>query len=253
MALTGSLDAERRRAEILTLARSPAGVSVEDLVSRFSVSAMTVHRDLAGLETDGLIRRFRGGAIAVPTPRTFGDRLTQRATAKKEIARKALAFVPESGRISLDASTTISTLASAIGGREGLTVCTNALQTFSILTPLEGVHPLLTGGAPEPVTGSLVGPLANRSARELRTDLFFLSAAALDPHDGTAEVSLLESEIKRTFAERTEKAVLCLDSSKLGSREAARALPLSDISVLITELDPADTLLDPYRELVEVL
>lgn len=253
MALTGSLDSELRRAEIVSLARVPTGVSIEELAERFAVSTMTIRRDLGALEEEGQIRRVRGGAIAVPAPRQFGDRLAQRADAKRTIARKALALVPQRGVIALDASTTITTLAGAIGGRDGLTVCTNAPQTFTALTMIEGVRPLLSGGAPEPVTGSLVGPLAVQGARVFRTEVFFSSAAAVDVRDGGSEVSLEEAEVKRVFSERADRVVLCADSSKLGVRELARSLPWEDVSALVTELDPDDPRLDAYRGIVDVM
>lgn len=253
MALAGSLDSERRRSQIVDFARSPEGVSIEFLADEFQVSSMTVRRDLALLEEDGRVRRVRGGAIAVPAPRQFGDRLAQRAADKRVIAQKALAFVPDAGVVAFDASTTMTTLAGAIGGRRDLVVCTNATQTFVALSSMQGVRPLLTGGALEPVTGSLVGPFATRAARELRTSVLFASAAAVDVRDGASEVSLEEAEVKREFAARADRVVLCVDSSKLGSREVARSLTWGDCSVLVTELDPADSRLDAYRSFVEVV
>lgn len=43
--------------------------------------------------------------------------------------------------------------------------------------------------------------------------------------------------------------VLAVDSGKLGRRAAARALPPDRIALLVTELDPDDDRLAPYRDL----
>jgi len=47
--------------------------------------------------------------------------------------------------------------------------------------------------------------------------------------------------------------VLLADSTKLGNPGMARGLEWSSIALLVTELDPGDERLDPYRGLVEIL
>jgi hypothetical protein len=78
-----------------------------------------------------------------------------------------------------------------------LTVITNGPDTFLALQERPGVTALLTGGPLDPRTGSLVGPIATRSARSLLLRRLFVSAAALDPNvagrevgDGASPVSL---------------------------------------------------------------
>jgi len=228
-------------------------VRIDELAVRFDVSPMTIRRDLEWLEAQGLARRVRGGAVAIPAPSQFGDRRNQRLAEKREIARKARSLIPMTGTIALDASTTINMLAETIGGRAQLTVCTNASQTFHALSRLDGVQAILTGGTMERSTGSLVGPFANQAARALRTDVCFLSAAALDVADGGSEVSVAEAEIKQTFADRAELVVMCVDSTKLGKRAAARSVPLEMVSVLVTELNPSDPRLAAYRRFADIL
>lgn len=220
---------------------------IEAAAELFGVSSMTVRRDLLELEAEGLVRRVRGGATASPRARPFDARQAIRASAKRTIAEKALRFAPRSGTIALDASTTISTLAGMIGPREGLTVFTNAFETFQILHPVDGVDAVLSGGTAEPTTGSLVGPVARLGLRSTFFDAFFSSAAALDAEGGTSEVSLEEAEIKQTIARNATTVIVCVDSSKLARRSVARALDSGDFTVLITELDPRHEDLDAFR------
>lgn len=252
MTLSGNLDAQRRRDSLVALANEPGGVSIDAAATLFEVSSMTIRRDLLELETEGRVRRVRGGATAASRARPFDARRAQRARAKRIIADKALPLIPPSGTLALDASTTISTLASLIGPRNDLTVHTNAVETFQILQPLEGVTAVLSGGTAEPTTGSLTGPIAVRSLGSVYYGTFFASADALDPEDGSSEVSLEEAEVKRVLAANATTTVLCIDSSKLDRRSVARALTREDISVLITELDPADERLRPFRNEVEL-
>jgi len=106
----------------------------------------------------------------------------------------------------------------------------------------------LTGGQLDPQTGSLVGPLAVRAASEILLGALFVGAAALDPTFGSSEASLAEADVKVAFAASASQIVLAVDSSKLGSRAPARTFALERIDTLVTELDPGDVRLDPYRE-----
>jgi len=133
MAVSGSIDAERRRKDLVELLEDGGEISIEDARVRFDVSAMTIRRDLEILELDGLVRRVRGGAIAPLPGRSYDDRLATRTAAKRTVARKALTLVPRRGAIAFDASTTVHELADSLSERDDLTVTTNSLQTFQSL------------------------------------------------------------------------------------------------------------------------
>lgn len=253
MAVSGSIDGERRRKDLVGLLQDGGEISIEDARVRFDVSAMTIRRDLEMLEIDGLVRRVRGGAIAAPPARSYDDRLATRIAAKRALAKKALSLVPRQGAVAFDASTTVHELADALSERDGLTVTTNSVQTFQALVRVPGVEAQLTGGTPEPTTSSLVGPFANATARLLITSVFFASADGIDPSIGTSEASLAEAEVKSHLAAASERTVLCIDSSKLGRRSIGAALDLDVITTMITELAPDDVRLDPYRGRVELI
>ena len=78
-------------------------------------------------------------------------------------------------------------------------------------------------------------------------DAFVCSSAALDPDLGSSEASLEEAEVKRALARASRRIVLAVDHSKLGTRAQARMFALDEIDVLVTDLDPVDERLDPYR------
>jgi DeoR family fructose operon transcriptional repressor len=132
-------------------------------------------------------------------------------------------------------------------------VLTNGPECFSALQGSAGVTPLLTGGQLDRRTGSLVGPLALRSARDVLLRRLFVSAAAIDPEHGTTEATLEEADVKLALADASTRIVVAVDHTKLGQRAPARCLPLDRIDVLVTDLDPADERLDPYRQYVEVV
>lgn len=253
MATTSTAESEDRRARLIAGLSGDNVISLAAAAEEFRVSTMTIRRDLESLERDGLLRRVRGGAVSVIGPRPFSDRRAVRLRAKEMIAEKALSLVPRAGSIALDASTTIATLASRLGVRSGLTVATNAYQTYGALRSAHGVNAILIGGETEELTDSFVGPIAVNAAESLRYTRFFASAAALDTDYGTSEVSLREAELKRAFFRMSKELVLCIDSSKLRQQSTAACLMLSSASVLVTELPPSDSRLNDFRDVVELM
>jgi len=243
---------EERLVMVRQLIQDRGAVRIDDLAEDFGVSEMTIRRDLDGLEALGEARRVRGGAVALG-PEHFSQRHRHNARAKARIAEKLLALVPPSGTVALDASTTVYRLAVAIDGARDLTIVTNGPDTFGAVTGKPGVTAYLTGGARDPRTDSLVGPIAARAAESFTYDMFMCSGAALDPALGSSEASIAEVEVKRALASTSPRIVLAADRSKLNTRAQARMFPLGDVDLLVTELDPSDPRLDEYRGTVEIV
>lgn len=221
-------------------------VRIDELAPIFGVSEMTIRRDLDELESLGIARRIRGGAVALG-PEPFEERHRAHAREKGRIAAKLRELVPDRGTIAFDASSTVHRFAAGLDGARDLVVFTNSIDTFQALSGKPGITATLSGGTREPRTDTLVGPLAARSVSDLLFDLFIVSATALDPDVGASEASLAEADMKRTIGGASARKILAVDSSKLGNRAHARSLQLSDVNVLVTDLDPKDVRLQPYR------
>jgi DeoR family fructose operon transcriptional repressor len=227
-------------------------VRVIQLAGELDVSEMTIRRDLDVLVDEGVAHRVRGGAVAVG-PQQFAARAEQHSRSKGRIADKLIDLVGTGGAIGLDASSTLQRLATRLAPVRNVTVLTNGPDTFRSLQGHPGVTALLTGGELDESTGSLVGPLATRAARDVMLRRLFVSASALDPELGSSESTLLDAEAKLALATAAGEVVLAVDASKLGHRAPARCFDLERIDILVTELDPTDERLDPYRDRVEVL
>jgi DeoR family fructose operon transcriptional repressor len=247
-----SVDAIERLDAIRRRIAAEGQVRTVDLAVDLAVSEMTIRRDLDALAEQGVVQRVRGGALA-PGPEPFAQRYDRQHRAKQVIAEKCRPLVDDGGAIGLDASSTMQRLAVLLHDACDLTVVTNGPESFAALNEHPSTTALLTGGRLDRRTGSLVGPLAVRSARDVLLRCFVTSAAALDPHIGASELSLEEAEAKGALASVAAKVVLAVDSSKLGQRAAARCLPMGRVDVLVTELDPADRRLAAYRDVVEVI
>jgi DeoR family fructose operon transcriptional repressor len=247
-----SVDALERLDAIKAKVDAAGRVKVADLATDLDVSEMTIRRDLDVLAEQGLVHRVRGGAMALG-PQPFAERFGLQARAKDRIATKLAALVGDAGAVGVDASTTLQRLAGAIDGARDLTVLTNGPESFASLQEVPGVTPLLTGGQLDRRTGSLVGPLAVRSARDLLLRRLFVSAAGIDPEHGTTEATLEEADVKLALADVSTEVIVAVDHTKLGHRGPARCLGLDRIELLVTDLDPTDARLAPYRQHVQVL
>lgn len=251
MSVSGNLATEERLGWIRQQLDTAGHVRIADAADELGVSEMTIRRDLQELEEMGQARRVRGGAVATgPVP--FADRHRSRAKAKSRIATKLLPLVPASGAIGLDASSTLLRLAGVIENARGLTVLTNGLETFHALVDKPGVTSMVTGGELDPRTGSLVGPLACRAAGNLIVSRLFVSAAGVDPVLGPSEACLEEAEVKRAMAAVAGEIILAVDHTKLGTRAIATSVPWNEIALMVTDLDPSDSRLDPYRDLADL-
>lgn len=243
---------EERLAIVSDTIRERGTARIDELAAEFGVSEMTIRRDLDELEALGVARRVRGGAIALG-PAAFPERHRRNARAKGHIAEKLKSVVPAFGTMALDASSTIHRLAIMIDSARDLTVVTNGPDTFGVLSGTPGVSAYLTGGTREPRTDSLVGPVAAVAAKSFMYDIFICSAAALDPELGSSEASIAEVQIKRAFGGTGGRVVLAVDRTKLNTRAQVRMFALTDVDLLVTELDPDDRRLDDYRDSVEIM
>jgi DeoR family fructose operon transcriptional repressor len=241
-----------RRSRLLEILGRDGAIRVDPVADELGVSAMTVRRDLDDLEREGLARRVRGGAVAAIVPQGFGARMSARSGAKGEIARKALDLIPRGGAVAFDASSTAGTLIGQLDETHELLLVTNSYDNLRAAQRRPGLEAVLVGGTLELRTDSFVGAVACATAASLHYDRFFTSAAAVDLDFGTSETTLDETQVKRVFAEHAGETVLLADSRKLGRSATARALAWEQIAVLITELDPRDPVLDPFRDEVEI-
>jgi DeoR family fructose operon transcriptional repressor len=249
---TGNLATEERLQWLRELLEQESRVRIALVAPRLGVSEMTVRRDLQELEAMGLARRVRGGAVAVgPTP--LADRHRSQARAKARIAAKLTRLLPATGAIGMDASSTVMRLVSSMDSSRDLTVITNGPETFQMLQGKSGIAPLLTGGQLDLQTESLTGPLACRSAGQFLLTRLFASAEAVGAEQGASELSLAEAEVKRALGAVSGEVVLAVDASKLGGRSVAMSFEWEEVSLLVTELDPGDVRLDPYRDRVAIL
>src|SRR5208282_2179571 len=150
------------------------------------------------------------------------------------IARAAVRLVEEGQSVLLDSGTTTTAIARALKDRVQLTVITNAIN---IAAELAGTHieVVLTGGMLRKNSFSLVGPLAERTLRQLSADILFLGVDGFDTRAGLFTPNLLECEVNRVMVEIARRTIAVCDSSKFGRLSLSNIVPVAAVHEVITD------------------
>ncbi|MGA2201908.1 MAG: transcriptional repressor AgaR [Terriglobales bacterium] len=237
MPSNGLLNEERRR-EILGILHRDGRVLVKDLARHFRISQVTIRKDLEILDGRGDIQRIHGGALPVEAGALLDPTLCEKEKLhrreKTQIAHAAVRLVEEGQSVLLDSGTTTTAIARALKDMAQLTVITNAIN---IAAELAGTHVevILTGGMLRRNSFSLVGPLAERTLRQLSADILFLGVDGFDTKTGLFTPNLLESEVNRAMVDIARRTIAVCDSSKFGRRSLCNIMPVTAVHEVITD------------------
>ncbi|MHA3024218.1 DeoR/GlpR family DNA-binding transcription regulator [Mycobacterium sp. BMJ-28] len=212
------LAAERHRA-ILASLESGGAVRVCDLAAELSVSEMTVRRDLDVLHAQDLLRKVHGGAVTRrhrgEEPRS-SEKARHRRVEKMSIGAAAAALVSDGMTIAIGAGTTTTELARALRGRRSITVITNSMAVFDVLTDddSDGAPTTYLSGGVRTPSDALVGPIADTALAAFRVDATFLGVHGFDIHGGLTSPNVAEAQTNRTLIQIAARLVVLADHTK---------------------------------------
>lgn len=233
-----------RREELRSLIRRDGFLPVNEICKRLGVSEATARRDLVAVENDGHITRTYGGALAEYNSAiaSHDERSGRARPAKARIAEKAVAQIPRTGTIFLDAGTTIQAAARALtrrGDLTGLVVVTNSLAAASVLGGSAGVELHVVGGEFLNRQAALMGERAIKSLREWSFDAAFLGGEGMDA-TGISNSHESVAAFQKSVLGHAKRVYFCLDASKLGRATPHRVADWSQLSALITDASAKD-------------
>ncbi|MFW6720862.1 DeoR/GlpR family DNA-binding transcription regulator [Streptomyces sp. MAR4 CNY-716] len=255
------MNQHERHGALLRLLAERGRLDVEAVAVEVAVSAATIRRDLDQLAEQQLLVRTRGGAVPndVAYDLPLRHRAGRDAAEKERIGRAAAAMVERGMVVGLNGGTTTAAVARALAaradwgdgeggppdaarddGQPAVTVVTNALNIAAELAVRRSVKVVVSGGVAMPSSYELVGPLAGHILREIRLDIAFVGADAVDAEHGASARDEHEASINALLAAQAARLVVVADSTKLGVRTFARICPPADIDVLVTDDRAAD-------------
>jgi DeoR/GlpR family transcriptional regulator of sugar metabolism len=219
-----------------------------ELAREFGASEDTIRRDLREMAAAGQCRRVYGGALPLsPASGPLAARRTQAPERKAALGRAAAALVRAGQVLFFDAGSTNAALARALPAGLVVTVVTNAPDIAADLAGRPGLELIVIGGRVDPRSGAALGARALRDAREIRVDLAFLGACAVDVRAGVAAFDAEEAEFKRLIAERAKVVVAAVTTDKLGTSAPFAVAPTSRLTHLVVEADAPERALAPLR------
>jgi len=246
--LSLSLPDERRQIIIDRLAWR-GRVLAGDLAREFGTSEDTIRRDLRDMAAAGKCRRVYGGALPLsPASGALAARSAEAPERKAALGRAAAALARPGQVLFFDAGSTNAAIARALPAGLGLTVATNAPDIASDLVGRPGVELIVIGGRVDPRSGAALGARALRDAREIRADLAFLGACAVDAEAGVAAFEAEEAAFKRLVAERAKSVAVAVTTDKLGTAAPFAVAPLARLAYLVVEADAPEEALAPLRQ-----
>src|ERR1700710_2141155 len=129
------LEVERQKLMLHHLRINGSG-NVADLAQALGVSPSTVRRDLADLSGRRLLTRVRGGASlsGLPTEPDRSRRGVAQEHEKRRIGGGAAARVADGSTLLISGGTTTEAMVPFLGGKDRLTVLTNALNVANLLS-----------------------------------------------------------------------------------------------------------------------
>jgi DeoR family transcriptional regulator of aga operon/DeoR family fructose operon transcriptional repressor len=251
METSADLYPTERKQRILSHLNRNERASVSELSQMFGVSEVTIRGDLQLLASENLIVRTHGGAVlAQRVPElSLTLRRQQRVVEKERIGAAAAEFVANGDAIFLDASSTVLSLAHALRQHRDLTILTNSLVVAQSMLDALGVSVVMTGGALQRDTVSLMGTDGLAILRKYNIKTGFFSAHGLSFPEGMTDVSSGEAEVKRPVVAMCRQVVALIDATKWGRVGPASFAQPEDLHVIVTDTDAPAELIAQARAL----
>src|SRR2546427_1269709 len=243
--------AEGRRRKILELVKQTGQVTFQDVVNRFSVSAVTARSDLDALSANGVVLRSHGGAVRYEPTQDYPLKLkaTLHRSEKARIGEAAARLVQPNETIILDSGTTTAEIAKNLKrSKVKFTVVTSALNIANELADAQEIALIMLGGLLRTVSYSFVGPQAEAMLRDLHADRLFLAVDGFDLASGPFTPDVLEAQLNGLMMKVSKETTVVADSTKLGRRSLFRIGPIEKVHRLITDNPAPAEVTDALRK-----
>ncbi|MEL6917470.1 MAG: DeoR/GlpR family DNA-binding transcription regulator [Bacteroidota bacterium] len=240
---------EERHQIILNEVRIHNRVLLTDIAELLKVSVDTVRRDIKELHSSKKLKKVHGGAISLGFDSyNFKEQRIYSLEEKSQIAEKAIALLKDGQVIVLSGGTTNLELAKLLPPRLKITCFTPSLPVAMQLMTKPNLEVIFIGGKLSNQAQITIGAAAIQNIAQVKFDLGFIGTGYLDPVDGLTEFDWDVVQIKRAIIAASKKTVLLSISEKLNSSQRYKTCDLNAIDALITELNPDNSLLVPFKK-----
>lgn len=240
---------ERRRQQILDIARETGELGVDELAIRFAVTPQTIRKDLACLCDERLLTRTHGGArLALRVENMSHEARRMLASdAKQAIGRAVADLVPDDASLFINVGTTNEAVARALLQHSGLLVITNYLEVASLMRPYAQNKVLIAPGEVRSNDGAVIGDAAVDFVAQFNVDFAILGASAIDAHGALLDDDYRAVRVTQAIVANARHVILAADVSKHERVAPVRIGHVSQVHSFVTDRCPGG----PFRTLVE--
>lgn len=220
-----------------------------DLSRQLNVSDDTIRRDFKELEQEGKILKVHGGALSPSLHFSLtGAKPIYAIEAKRQIAQKAKNIFKNDISILMEGGTTLLELARLIPENLRASVFTLSPQIAITLSEHSKLEVITIGGKLSKNAYIHTGANVINQLSEIKVDLCIIGANSLSVSEGLTDSDWEIVQVVKAMIRSSQKiAVLCI-AEKLNTSQKMKICDLNAIDYLITEADPSDPVLEPYRE-----
>lgn len=243
------LKAERHQA-ILKEVAVRNRVLLADMADKLDVSIDTVRRDVKALHADHKLRKVHGGAVSLGFTSSPTRNTNVYALAQKEIiAEKAVNLLREDSVIFLDGGTTCLELARRFPIDLQLTCFTFSLPVAMVLFSRPKTRVIFLGGEVNADAQIAMGKATIQELYNVKFDAGFIGTGYVDANFGLSEMDWDIVQLKKAVVQASKKTILLTISEKINSEHRFKTCEMNAVTTMITELDPQDSLLEPFKEM----
>lgn len=238
---------KERQAYILRQVSLHNSVLSADLSTSINVSEDTIRRDLNELADSGKIIKVHGGALSKSFNSFYLRSDVYKVDNKKLVAEKAVSLIKDGMFVLTGGGTTIIEMARLLPENLKATFLTGSIPAAYEYAQHPNIEVIFIGDKISKKSQIAVGGEAISKIKHIKADLCFLGINAIDPQHGITDNDWDIAQLKNAMIDAASKTVILTISEKLHSYQRIRVCGMNDIDYLITELDPDNKILDPFR------
>jgi DeoR/GlpR family transcriptional regulator of sugar metabolism len=240
---------KERQAYILHQLQMHHKVITASLCKSINVCEDTVRRDLQELADAGRLVKVHGGALAHTYNAAAGNDVPDRQRAAlQRIGEKAAALIQDNFFVMTTGGDTILEMARCLRQSLRAMFITGSLPLAVEFTTYPQTEVIIIGDKLCKKTKETNGVEAVDRIRQFRTDLCFIDVQAISVANGIMESDLDTAQLKKAMAASSRKVVCLATSNKLQRYLTFPVCELQEVDCLVTELDPSNNLLQPFRD-----
>jgi DeoR/GlpR family transcriptional regulator of sugar metabolism len=218
-----------------------------DLSNKMGVSDDTIRRDLQELAQDDKLIKVHGGALSKSFHTAFDRKMVYNLEDKHIIAQKTAALVQSGMYILTSGGTSILEFAKSLDPNLNATFFTCSLNAAIEFAHHPSIEVVMIGDKVSKDSMLTTGASAVQTIESIQADLCILGINSLDTQFGLSENDWEVVQIKKAMIKASKKTICIGISEKLNSQQKIKVANLDEIDILITELDPSDPLLLPFK------